>query len=665
MKKNNLRKILIANRAEIAARIARAVSESGKTLVAIYSEYDRDLPFVSLADEAYSLGSGSLADTYLNQDKIIEIALRAGVDAIHPGYGFLSENASFAAKCKESNLVFIGPEPEVIDRMGNKVNAREAAIASGVPVLKGNTGSLKELLSEAENYTYPLLVKPAAGGGGKGMRIAEKPEELRDALEDAEREATNYFSSGELYLETYVRSPRHIEVQVIADHHGNAAHLFERECSLQRRYQKVIEEAPSPSLDEKTRSAITESALKLVKGIGYTNAGTVEFLMDNKKNFYFLEMNTRIQVEHPVSEVITGIDIVSEQLRIAEGQRLSFRQEDLTILGHAIEARVYAEDTENNFMPSPGRIRTMEEPVNKWTRIDSGFQNHTHIRPFYDPMISKVITSGSNRQEALNHMVTTLKHYHITGIKTNRDFLLNLVQHKDFKENRIHTRYLDEKASALNTSLRTIKSKTDHVTLVALAAIMALEHDYQNGSGSANLWQTIGHWRMLPGLFIQFDGTDYRVGYEILERRKRYTVCIEEKCIKLSLEQKRGNSFWIKVDEKLIHCWGEVDGADIHVDVEGFAYHARRLDILDDRYVRKSHGKEGAEDNNVLAPLNGKIVELKVNTSDSVKKGDTLMIIESMKMENRILAPRDAVIDELLVHPGDLVESNNVLLTLK
>lgn len=665
MKKANFRKILIANRGEIATRIARAISESGRSVVAIYSEYDRDLPFIDLADEAYSLGSGSLAETYLDQEKIINIALRAGVDAIHPGYGFLSENASFARKCIDNKIVFIGPKPELIDLMGNKVNARRAAIESGVPVLNGNTGTLDDLLSDSSAYTYPLLVKPAAGGGGKGMQIVHKPEELKDALEDAEREAINYFSSGEIYLETYVESPRHIEVQVIADHHGNAAHLFERECSLQRRYQKVIEEAPSLSLSPETRAAITNSALKLVKGIGYTNAGTVEFLMDRKQHFFFLEMNTRIQVEHPVSEIITGIDIVREQLRIAQGLPLSFRQEDISIHGHAVEARMYAEDPENKFMPSPGRIRMLEEPVNSWTRIDSGFRSNNHIRPFYDPMIAKVITSGSDRQEAVNHMAVALKNYHITGIMTNRDFLLNMIQHKDFKENRIHTRYLDEKADALNKALRKTKAQTDRVTLLALAAIMTLEHDYLNGSGAKSIWQSIGHWRMLPQLSLQLDDTDYRVEYEINERRKRYTVCIERQCIKLSLEQKRGNNFWIKIDEKLIHCWGEVDGADIHLDVEGFAYRVRRLDILDDRYVVKTMGEEGAEANRVLAPLNGKIVELKVNTSDKVKKGDTLMIIESMKMENRILSPRDAVIDRMLVNPGDLVESNKILLTLK
>jgi len=340
MNNNTFHKILVANRGEIALRILYAIRKSGMKAVAIYTATDKNLPYVKEADESWPLKGNTLAETYLNQQLIIDIALRTGASAIHPGYGFLAENANFAKLCRENDITFIGPAPEVIHLMGNKSNALATAKKSGVPVIEGVTGTPEEILKKAGELHYPVLIKPAAGGGGKGMRIIRKKEELKEAMEDAAREALNYFGSAELYVERYIERARHIEVQVLADHHGNAVHLFERECTLQRRYQKIIEEAPSPSISAETREKITASALGLTRSINYTNAGTIEFLVDDKENFYFIEMNTRIQVEHPVTEMITGVDLVREQINIAGGSRLSIGQADIKIKGHAIEPKI-------------------------------------------------------------------------------------------------------------------------------------------------------------------------------------------------------------------------------------------------------------------------------------------------------------------------------------
>ena len=665
MKIRSFHKILVANRGEIAVRIIKAIRETGKVAVVIHSDVDKNLPFVTMADEAYSLGNGTLSDTYLNTEKIIQIARESGAEAIHPGYGFLSENADFARACAANHIVFIGPDHDVIDLMGNKINAREKAVELGVPVLEGDIKPMDELVRQADTYTYPQLVKPAAGGGGKGMHIVRSSKELKEALHTSAREAAAYFGSDELFIERYIEAPRHIEVQVIADHQGNAVHLFERECSLQRRYQKIIEEAPSGFISAETRNKITSAALKLVMGIGYVNAGTVEFLVDADQNFYFLEMNTRIQVEHPVTEMITGIDLVREQISIAQGNALSFRQEDLHIRGHAIEARVYAEDPAKEFMPSTGRIDALSEPDYPWTRIDGGYRENNLIEPYYDPMIAKVITGGKNREEARAHLVRTLKDYHLTGITTNRDFLLELLQGEDFSANIMHTRYIDEHLQTINQKNTDRRKTIPQEFVVTAASLMALEHNYFSHINNGNTWYAIGHWRIQPELLLQCEHEELRIPYELIERKKAIRLFIKEEPYQVELEQKKGNHYWVRINEQLSHFWGYVDRSELTIDLDGHLFKARRLDVLDERFVSDGSNESiSGGKNEITAPLNGKVVQINVRENEPVAKGDTLLVIESMKMENKIMVGHDARISKIHVNVGDQVQMKKLVITL-
>ena len=664
MNNHPLNTILIANRGEIAVRIIKAVRKAGMKAVVVHTEVDRELPFVKLADESWSLGQGTLAETYLNQQKIIDIAKRSGTSAIHPGYGFLSENAAFAALCKENDITFIGPDPEVIDLMGNKSNARNAAKKAGVPVIEGITGSVKEILERAGELEFPVLIKPAAGGGGKGMHIVTSRIDLEDALTDATREAKNYFGSEELYIERYIKEARHIEVQVLADTHGNAVHLFERECTLQRRYQKIIEEAPSPSVSESTRKKITDSALKLTRGINYTNAGTIEYLMDDQENFFFIEMNTRIQVEHPVTEMITGLDIVREQIRIAAGEPLSISQDDLKINGHAIEARLYAEDPANEFMPATGRIRKINT-TNVSLRLDEGYREGNTITPYYDPMITKVVAHGSNRKEATRQLVSGLRNYHLSGVTTNRDFLVTLLLSKEFTENRIHTRFIDQKTGPLLEQLDRSRGKADTERTLSILAVVAIHNDYRAES-ACTVWKEIGHWRQLPDVQLNFRDLTYRIPFLIREAGKSLDLEVEGKTFSINILDHTENFYKLLINGEQFVSWADVDGADIILDVEQFTFHAQRMDIPDERYTGAgSGGGNSTETNTVVAPLNGKVVKINVKESDTVTSGDTLMVIESMKMENRIIAPRDAEISSIHVAIGDLVETKKLLISLK
>ena len=663
---NNLpfHKILIANRGEIAVRIIKAVRKAGMKAVVIHSEADKDLPFVKMSDESWSLGQGTLAETYLNQELIIEIARQSEASAIHPGYGFLSENAGFAKLCKENNIIFIGPAPEVIDLMGNKSNARNAAKEYGVPVIEGITGSVSEIIEKVNQLEFPVLIKPAAGGGGKGMKIVESAEDLEEALKDATREAKNYFGSDELYIERYIREARHIEVQVLADNHGNAVHLFERECTLQRRYQKIIEEAPSPSISPETREKLTASAVKLTKGINYSNAGTIEYLMDDKENFFFIEMNTRIQVEHPVTEMITGLDIVWEQIRIAAGEPLSFRQEDLKITGHAIEARLYAEDPANEFMPATGKIRKVNTS-NVDLRLDQGYREGNTITPFYDPMIAKVVAHGTNRKEATRQLVRGLRNYHLSGVTTNRDFLVTLLISNHYRENKIHTRLIDQEIDSLLHQLESYLGKADTSLILAILTVVSIHHDYRAES-ACTVWKEIGYWRQLPDIQLDFRGQTHRIPFMVYEPGRLMEVDIEDTSYEITILDHSDNFFKLLVNGRQFIAWADVDGADIILDVEQFTFHAQRKDIPDERYISGDKSELSSENaTSVSAPLNGKVVKINVKEGDKVNSGDTLLVIESMKMENRILAPRDAEIESIQVAMGDLVETRKLLINLK
>jgi acetyl-CoA carboxylase biotin carboxylase subunit len=445
-----IRKILVANRGEIAVRVIRACRELGIISVAVYSEVDRVALHTRLADEAYPIGPPPATASYLRIDKILEVARQAKVDAIHPGYGFLAENPNFARQVEEAGFIFIGPPAEAIAAMGSKTQARQMMKAAGVPVIPGAMEGITEdkmALDIAEQIGYPVLVKAAMGGGGKGMRVVTDSKELLQSMEAARRESQSAFGDATVYLEKYLESPRHIEFQILADSHGNVIHLNERECSIQRRHQKVVEEAPSVIVTPEIRREMGEAAKKAAKACGYRNAGTVEFLMDKHRNYYFLEMNTRLQVEHPVTELTTGIDLVKEQIAIAEGHPLRFRQEDIPLRGHAIECRIYAEDCLAGFLPSTGRITYLNPPDGPGIREDSGINEGGEISIFYDPLISKLIVWGGDRQEAIQRMTRALMEYHLTGVKTTIPFCLAVMENPKFQTGEFDTNFVEREFS--------------------------------------------------------------------------------------------------------------------------------------------------------------------------------------------------------------------------
>jgi acetyl-CoA carboxylase biotin carboxylase subunit len=442
------KKVLIANRGEIAVRVIKALRELGIKAVAIYSQADKQALHVKLADEAYDLGDPLPVDSYLNIDKIIEIAKKAKVDAIHPGYGFLSENSTFAKAVEDNNIKFIGPNYKIIELLGDKIVSKETAAKAGVPVsLSINISDYNEkILKEIEEKIgFPLMIKASKGGGGKGIRIVYDKNLLKDSLEAAQREALNAFGDKSVYLEKYFENPRHIEVQIIGDEYGNIVHLYERECSIQRRFQKIIEETPSPTIDNETREKITQAAKKIAQYVGYYNAGTVEFIVDKNNNFYFLEVNTRLQVEHPITEIATNIDIVKTQILVTMGNKLPFNQEEIKQNLHVIEARVNAENPENNFIPSPGQVKVLKFPYFvKDLRIDTYLEENSIIPPYYDSLVAKVIIWDKNRINAINKMISALKNFIILPIKTNKDFIISILSHPEFINANIHTNFIPE-----------------------------------------------------------------------------------------------------------------------------------------------------------------------------------------------------------------------------
>lgn len=441
-----IKKLLIANRGEIALRIIRSAKENGIRTVAVYSEADRQALHVQAADEAVCIGPAPSAQSYLLGEKIIAVCQELGVDAIHPGYGFLSENAAFANLVEAAGIAFVGPSAHAIEIMGSKLAAKAAVANYNIPLVPGTAHALTDVAEgkqRAEEIGYPVLIKASAGGGGKGMRVVESPEGFEEGMQRAISEATSAFGDGSVFLEKFITSPRHIEIQVMGDKHGNLVYLFERECSVQRRHQKVIEEAPSAVLTEEIRQAMGEAAVMVAKACDYYGAGTVEFIVDENLNFYFLEMNTRLQVEHPVTEMITGIDLVKEQLRIAEGKPLSFRQEDLKINGHAIELRVYAEDPANNFLPDIGTLHTYRRPQGPGIRVDDGFEQSMQIPIYYDPMIAKLVCWGSNREEARLRMLRAIEEYQITGIATTLPFGRFVMEHEAFISGQFDTKFVE------------------------------------------------------------------------------------------------------------------------------------------------------------------------------------------------------------------------------
>lgn len=493
-----IKKILIANRGEIALRIITTARELGIKTITIYTDEEKTLPHSFAGDESFCLGSGALKETYLNQDRIIEIAKKFGADAIHPGYGFLSEKSSFAKKVAENNIIFIGPSHESIDLMGDKKSSKIKIQELGVPSIPGYHGDkqdLPHLVKEAIKIGFPVLIKASAGGGGKGMRIVNQESEFSAALEGAKREALNAFGDDTVLLEKYITKPRHIEIQVMSDKHGNHLHLFERECSIQRRYQKIIEESPSPAVSPELRSKMTEAALKITKGINYIGAGTIELILDTDGQFYFLEMNTRLQVEHPVTEMVTGLDLVALQILVAEGNVLPIKQSDLKIKGHAIEVRLYAEDPDNDFLPSIGCIKKIGETSLRHTRLDCGYLDGNEVTISFDPMLAKLISWGENRDQAADKLILALNEVVFLGLKTNRDYLKRILALAEYRQGLTYTNFV----KTYEEKLKPVKKTNEQKALALAAAILNLKNNSNNKTetkaDSSDVWTKLSGFR--------------------------------------------------------------------------------------------------------------------------------------------------------------------------
>ncbi len=659
-----INKLLIANRGEIALRIMRTAREMGYSIVAVYSEYDRNAKHVQTADEAVYLPGTTLLETYLNINAIITAALETGANAIHPGYGFLSENPLFAEACEQNGLIFVGPSSASIRAMGNKIAAREIAVKHNVPVSPGITGTPEELLRDYKKVGLPVLVKAAAGGGGKGMRIVRSHEELEAALNTTASEAANYFGDSTIYIERFFDNPRHIEVQVLGDKHGNMIHLFERECSAQRRHQKIIEEAPSPTLTPEVREKMCAAAITLAASIGYYNAGTIEFLVDEDLHFYFLEMNTRIQVEHPVTEMITGVDIVRQQFLVAEGQALQITQNQLAINGHAVEVRIYAEDPLAGFMPSPGEILKYSYPTVGTVRVDDpALSDKTVIYPNFDPMISKVIAHGSNRMEAIAKLLMFMPQYVVLGIKTNITFLQTLLSFPDYVENRINTRYIDNNLDKLLKAQQSSRKDADtEIPLISGLLYSLLSH---NESAAPGIWSRIGHWRIHRKIELSLDDKDYDL--QINEWNSpvlKYTFNGRDREARLE-ENRTGGYTLIMENERHTVFLVKNTGNVILVKYDGHEFNViRKNTAAPDHEVVTAVTTHKADAGDIISPMPGKVLSVKITGGAQVKKGDLLMVIEAMKMENNILAPYDGTVDKVLAAPGDNVDTSTHLVHL-
>lgn len=682
--------VLVANRGEIACRVIRTLRELGIRSIAVYSDPDRTAPHVALADEAVRIGPAAARDSYLDIEAILEAARRTGAEAVHPGYGFLSESAAFAEACAASGIVFIGPGVHALDVMGDKIRAKLAVAEHGVPTIPGVAKpglDDAQLLEAADEVGYPLLVKPSAGGGGKGMQIVRSAGELPNALAAARRVAAAAFGDDTLFLERLVESPRHIEVQVLADTHGTTVHLGERECSLQRRHQKVVEEAPSPLLDPETRDRIGRAACAVAETVDYVGAGTVEFLVSDASpdEFFFMEMNTRLQVEHPVTELVTGIDLVEWQVRIAAGEALPFGQEDIRLRGHAIEARVYAENPERDFLPTDGTILVLEEPGGPGVRVDSGLVEGNDIVPDYDPMLSKVIAWGADRDTALRRLDGALAETVILGATTNVGYLRTLLADEDVRAGRIDTTLIDRRFSHL------VAPEPDVAELVAVALLRHLRR--RNGHDPADvrstgrapsspLWRTPNGWRLAasrPSAYRVTTGPVDRADVFVLEaartgrtdeRRMRASVTLEgivhdAELVLLAADGAGPARTSVTVDGLTRDFVTAETPAGTWLGAGGRAREFRiltRAEALAEELSTVTRA-EGAADPDVRSPMPGTVVSVAVSPGDRVQKGDTLVTVEAMKMEHRLTAPV-AGTAHVSVAEGDLVKLDQLVATI-
>lgn len=657
-----INKILIANRGEIAVRIIRTLKQLGKTSVAVYAANDAQSMHVELADEAWLLEGETLKDTYLHIDKIINTALKSGADAIHPGYGFLSENPLFAEACTRHGLIFIGPSSENIRLMGNKIAARETAIRFGLPVTKGLSGDVATLIQNRAELQFPVLLKAAAGGGGKGMRIVHDAGELPQLLEATSREAARYFGDGSVYMEEFIEKPRHIEVQVLADSHGHVVHLGERECSIQRRYQKIIEESPSASLTPELRATMGAAAVQLCRGIHYRNAGTIEFLLDQQNRFYFLEMNTRIQVEHPVTEMVTGIDLVAEQISIAEGRTLSFGQESVRQQGHAIECRIYAEDPLRDFLPAPGQISYYREPSGEGIRNDSSLNKTGEISSFYDPLISKLICHAPTRAESINLMHKALKNFQIQGIQTNIPYLSALIRHPQFVENNISTGFCEQHTDDLIQLIENEKKQIP--TSQIIAAFLLVNPGPALATHQADVWKNIGYWRNQMIFGLQIDNELHEL--EIVERNSEGLIFLmAENVFDCRLLSLKGGQMQYGINEQLVEAVVSTDEkGNCIVQLGVHQYAMRRTDQLQAGAHQLFEGDSSTQ-GSLFAPMPGKVIKVAVSAGAVVQRGSLLVVVEAMKMENNIIAPHEAVVDVVNVKVGDMVDTKTQLVHLR
>ena len=634
-------KLLIANRGEISCRIIKTAHEMGISCVAVYTEADSNSPFVRMADEAVKL-----SDSYLNGKEIIEAAKHTGAQAIHPGYGFLSENAKFSRDVQKEGLIWVGPSSRVITSMGDKLKAKDIAEKAGVPTLPMTTDPKK-----ANTIGYPILIKAAAGGGGKGMRIVEDKKDLKEAIAGAQREALTGFGDDRVFIERYVASSRHIEIQILGDSHGNVVHLGERECSIQRRHQKIIEESPSPRVDSEMRATMGDAAIKLAKKLKYESAGTVEFLVDDKTGeFWFLEVNTRLQVEHPVTEEVTGKDLVYEQLRIARGEELGYSQEDISWKGSSIEARLYAEDPSKDFLPATGTLIAYENDTNIDARWDTGIEQGSVVGTDFDPMLAKVITKGKTRIDAANKLALALETMHIGGVTTNRDFLVASLRTKDFLDGKTTSDFIE---------------KTNPQRAVILEGSML-----ENALSAAALWIQ-GQNRESANILKEIP-TGWRNSR--LPRQKinfRYL----EKDLEVTYKANRDGSFDVNDGTVARVVKWTSSGIDIEVnnsrffskvtrDNDNIVVHGPWGDALFTILPRFTLPGSEAQAGGLIAPMPGKVVDLKVKTGSKVKKGDTLVILEAMKMEHQVKAPEDGKITKVLIKKDDQLENGALLMVL-
>ena len=634
-------KLLIANRGEIACRIIKTAHEMGISCVAVYTEADTKSPFVRMADQAVKL-----SDSYLNGKEIIDAAVKTGAEAIHPGYGFLSENAKFCRDVTKANLIWVGPSSKVITSMGDKLKAKDIAEKAGVPTLPMTTDP-----KQANSIGYPILIKAAAGGGGKGMRIVEDKKDLKEAIAGAQREAKTGFGDDRVFIERYVPVSRHIEIQILGDTYGNIVHLGERECSIQRRHQKIIEESPSPRVDDDMRKAMGEAAIKLAQKLKYESAGTVEFLVDDKTGeFWFLEVNTRLQVEHPVTEEVTGKDLVYEQLRIARGEELGYSQEDITWSGSSIEARLYAEDPSNDFLPATGTLIAYQADQNIDARWDTGIEEGSEVGTDFDPMLAKVISKGNTRTDAANKLALALENLHIGGVTTNRDFLVASLRTKHFLAGKTTSDFI-EKAKPQ----RAVKLDGDILENASCAAALWIQG--KNRNEAKVLHGMPSGWRnsRLPKqrLSLKYSGKEIEVNYRA----------------------NRDGSFHI--NENTLARILDWSSKGIDLEVNGFRFYSKVTEDDDQLVVHGPWGDAlfkllprfalpGLEQQagGLVAPMPGKVIDLKVKVGSKVKKGDTLVILEAMKMEHQVKASDDGKVTKVLVKKDDQLENGAVLMVI-